>query len=325
MNYDSAASSPPSSTRRWRPPTGRASTSARRRARRAASCAGCGIGDYLEVTAPPAKEMGGIRFEADGNVTMLSGTLDYGQGHCDALRPGAEREARHSVRAHQAAAGRFATSSSVGGGTGGSKSSWSAAGLRRSGRQGDRARAGRSPAHVLEASAADIEFARGRFTIAGTDRGIGIMELADKLRGGHDAARRACRSSLDVSHISENRPSRSPTAATSPRSRSIRDTGQIEVVRYTMVNDFGTVINPMLVEGQAHGGVVQGIGQALMERTVYTSRASRSTGSLHGLRPAARRRRAGLRHRAPLGAVPRPTCWASRAAARRAAPARCPR
>ena len=58
-----------------------------------------------------------------------------------------------------------------------------------------------------------------------------------------------------------------------------RDTGQIEVVRYFMVNDFGTVINPMLVAGQAHGGVVQGIGQALMERTVYDQQGQPLTGS----------------------------------------------
>ena len=53
------------------------------------------------------------------------------------------------------------------------------------------------------------------------------------------------------------------TAATSPRWRSIRTTGAVEVVRYTVVNDFGVMVNPMLVEGQVHGGIVQGIGQAL--------------------------------------------------------------
>ena len=62
-----------------------------------------------------------------------------------------------------------------------------------------------------------------------------------------------------------------------------------------MVNDFGTVINPLLVEGQAHGGVVQGIGQALMERTVYDEDGQLADRLLHGLRHAARRRRAALR------------------------------
>ncbi len=70
-----------------------------------------------------------------------------------------------------------------------------------------------------------------------------------------------------------------PTAATSPKSRSIRETGIVEVVSYVCVNDFGTVINPMIVEGQLHGGVVQGIGQALMELAVYDADGQLLTGS----------------------------------------------
>ena len=70
-----------------------------------------------------------------------------------------------------------------------------------------------------------------------------------------------------------------PTAVTSPRSRSIPETGIVEVVKYSCVNDFGTVINPMIVDGQLHGGVVQGIGQALMENTVYDGDGQLLTGS----------------------------------------------
>ena len=70
------------------------------------------------------------------------------------------------------------------------------------------------------------------------------------------------------------RPRPSPTAATSPRSRSIRKPASSEIERYVAVDDFGTLVNPMLVEGQVHGGVVQGIGQALMEQTVYDGAAS---------------------------------------------------
>ena len=68
-------------------------------------------------------------------------------------------------------------------------------------------------------------------------------------------------------------------AATSPRWRSIRRPASTEVVRYTMVNDFGTLVNPMLVEGQLHGGVMQGIGQALMEMTAYDEQGQLVTGS----------------------------------------------
>ena len=70
----------------------------------------------------------------------------------------------------------------------------------------------------------------------------------------------------------------------------------IEVVRYNMVNDFGTVINPMLVEGQAHGGVVQGIGQALLERDGLRRGRPAADRLVHGLRAAAAVRRAGVRH-----------------------------
>ena len=85
--------------------------------------------------------------------------------------------------------------------------------------------------------------------------------------------------SLDVSHISDNPPFSFPNGCHIAEVEIDRDTGVIEVVRYFMVNDFGTVINPMLVAGQAHGGVVQGIGQALMERTVYDPQGQPVTGS----------------------------------------------
>jgi len=94
------------------------------------------------------------------------------------------------------------------------------------------------------------------------------MELADKLRGGLKLPADLPQS-LDVSHISDNPPFSFPNGCHVAEVEIDRDTGTIEVVRYSMVNDFGTVINPMLVAGQAHGGVVQGIGQALMEHQVY--------------------------------------------------------
>ena len=238
---------------------------------------GRGIGSYLEVTGPPAKEYGGIRFEADGTVTMLSGTLDYGQGHATpfaqvlSAKTGIPFE---RLRLLQGDSDQL----KVGGGTGGSKSALVAsqafleAGdiLIEQGRQ--------IAAHVLEASAVDIEFMHGRFTIAGTDRGIGIMELADKLRSGLTLPPDVPQS-LDVSHISDNPPFSFPNGCHVAEVEIDRDTGTIEVVRYFMVNDFGTVINPMLTAGQAHGGVIQGIGQALMERTIYDGQGQPVTGS----------------------------------------------
>jgi len=238
---------------------------------------GRGIGSYLEVTGPPSKEYGGIRFEEDGTVTMLSGTLDYGQGHAT---PFAQVLAAHvgipfeRFRLLQGDSDQL----KVGGGTGGSRSALVAsqafleAGdkLIEQGKQ--------IAAHVLEASAVDIEFAHGRFTIAGTDRGIGILELADRLRGGMTLPADLPQS-LDVSHISDNPPFSFPNGCHIAEVEIDRDTGHIDVVRYFMVNDFGTVINPMLVAGQAHGGVLQGIGQALMEHTIYDPQGQPVTGS----------------------------------------------
>ena len=238
---------------------------------------GRGIGSYLEVTGPPSKEYGGIRFEEDGTVTMLSGTLDYGQGHAT---PFAQVLAAHvgipfeRFRLLQGDSDQL----KVGGGTGGSRSALVAsqafleAGdkLIEQGRQ--------IAAHVLEASALDIEFAHGRFTIAGTDRSIGILELADRIRGGLTLPADLPQS-LDVSHISDNPPFSFPNGCHIAEVEIDRDTGHIDVLRYFMVNDFGTVINPMLVAGQAHGGVLQGIGQALMEHTIYDPQGQPVTGS----------------------------------------------
>src|SRR5262249_40285511 len=137
----------------------------------------------------------------------------------------------------------------------------------------------RPAAQVPEAPPADIEFANGRFLIAGTDRAIGIMELAARLRDGVKLPE-GTPSTLDVRHVSEG-----PGASTYPNGCHVceveldPDTGVIEVVNYVSVNDFGTIINPLIVEGQLHGGVVQGIGQALMEMTVYDGDGQFLTGS----------------------------------------------
>ena len=238
---------------------------------------GRGIGQYLEVTGPPAKEYGGIRFEDDGGITMLSGTLDYGQGHATPFAQILSEKLGLPFERFRLLQGD-SDQLKVGGGTGGSKSALvgsqafieAADKLIENGKQ--------LAAHVLEASAVDIEFARGRFTIAGTDRSVGILELVDKLRSGLKVPD-GVPQSLDISHISDNPPFSFPNGCHVAEIEIDRDTGHIEVVRYSMVNDFGTVINPMLTEGQAHGGVVQGIGQALMERTVYDEQGQPLAGS----------------------------------------------
>lgn len=238
---------------------------------------GRGIGQYLEVTAPPQNEMGGIRFEKDGFVTIITGTLDYGQGHWSAFA-----QVLHSKLGIPFEVIRLLQGDSdeliAGGGTGGSKSIMAsgAAILEAS----DKVIAiGREvAAELLEAGAGDIAFADGRFAIAGTDRGIGIMEVAARLREG-PALPEGVPRSLDVQHVHESSPSAYPNGCHVAEVEIDPETGTTHVMRYAMVNDFGTVVNPMLVEGQLHGGVVQGIGQALLERTAYDAEGQLVSGS----------------------------------------------
>jgi aerobic carbon-monoxide dehydrogenase large subunit len=239
---------------------------------------GLGIGSFLEVTAPPSKEMGGIRFEADGTVTIITGTLDYGQGHAAPFAQVLTEKLGipfDRIRLLQGDSDELL----AGGGTGGSKSIMHSgtAIVEASAKVIDQGK--QIASHVLEASASDIEFTHGRFVIAGTDRAIGIMDLAEKLRSGLKLPE-GTPATLSVSHVSDG-----PGASTYPNGCHIceveldPDTGVIEVVKYASVNDFGTVVNPLIVEGQLHGGVIQGVGQALMEMTAYDEDGQLLTGS----------------------------------------------
>jgi carbon-monoxide dehydrogenase large subunit len=138
-------------------------------------------------------------------------------------------------------------------------------------------------AHMLEAAVADIEFERdaeglGRFTIAGTDRGIGIMELAERIRTANNPPPEMP-ASLDVRHVFGEAPMAYPNGCHICEVEIEPDTGTVEVVRYHSVNDFGVIVNPLLVAGQAHGGIAQGIGQALYERVSYSEEGQLLSGS----------------------------------------------
>jgi carbon-monoxide dehydrogenase large subunit len=133
--------------------------------------------------------------------------------------------------------------------------------------------------HALEASAGDIEFKDGRFIVAGTDRAIDIMTLAQKVRSGAVRLPPDAPQSFDVKHVSDGAPAAYPNGCHVCEVEIDPATGQTAVVKYIAVNDFGTVINPLMVEGQTHGGVVQGIGQALMEHTVYDENGQLLSGS----------------------------------------------
>ncbi|MFC4165831.1 xanthine dehydrogenase family protein molybdopterin-binding subunit [Teichococcus aestuarii] len=243
---------------------------------------GRGVGNFLECTAPPAKEMGGLRFGEDGSVTIVTGTLDYGQGHWTPFA-----QVLHQTLGIPFERIRLVQGDSdqliAGGGTGGSKSLMAsgAAIVEASALVVEKARA--AAAHVLEAAVADIEFephAEGgaRLSIAGTDRGIGLLELAQRLRT-ETHLPDGVPETLDVSHIFDQAPMAFPNGCHIAEVEIDPETGVTRIDRYVTVNDFGVIVNPLLVQGQAHGGIVQGIGQALMERTAYSEDGQLLSGS----------------------------------------------
>jgi len=238
---------------------------------------GRGIGHYLEVTADAANEMGGIRFEEDGTVTIITGTLDYGQGHASPFSQVLSAKLGipfEKIRLLQGDSDQLV----AGGGTGGSRSMMQSGGAILEASDIVIERGKQLAAQFLEAAVADIEFVRGRFSIAGTDRWIGIMDLAARARIEQRLPEDLPRT-LDVSHVFKGVPSAFPNGCHIAEVELDPDTGFVEVVSYATVNDFGVLVNPMLVAGQAHGGIAQGLGQALCESVVYDEDGQLLTGS----------------------------------------------
>jgi carbon-monoxide dehydrogenase large subunit len=248
----------------------------KRESRKNGKLRGIAVGSYLEVTAPPSGELGKITFDADGGVTLTTGTLDYGQGHATPFAQVLSSQLGvpfEKIRLEQNDSDlvRF------GNGTGGSRSITATGQAIVEASALVIAKGKQAASHLLEASETDIEFAGGRFTIAGTDRAIDIMELAQRMRDSKlpDGAP----ASLDVDHNSNATESALPNGCHVAEVEVDPDTGVVHVVNYTGVNDFGTVVNPMIVAGQLHGGVAQGIGQALMEHVRYDEHGQPITGS----------------------------------------------
>ncbi len=125
-------------------------------------------------------------------------------------------------------------------------------------------------AHLLEAAEADIEFKDGKFTVAGTDRSKAFARSRARRPTCRTTTRSTSWSRGSTRRRSTTPPtSRSPPARTSAKSKSTRRRASSTVVNFAACDDFGNIINPMIVEGQVHGGLAQGIGQALLERCVY--------------------------------------------------------
>jgi aerobic carbon-monoxide dehydrogenase large subunit len=238
---------------------------------------GRGVASYLEVTAPPNKEMGGIRFEDDGTVSVITGTQDYGQG----IRMGFRQLMANRLGVPWDKVTVILGDSDeliAGGGSGGSRST-QASGSALVAASDEVVKKGKqAAAHVLEAAVQDIEFEAGTFRISGTDRMIGLLDLAARLRGANDLPD-GVPGDIDASLIHDDPPSGFPNGSHIVEVEIDPETGQVGIESYTAVNDFGTIINPLLVAGQAHGGIVQGIGQVLTENVVYDEDGQLLTGS----------------------------------------------
>ena len=228
---------------------------------------GLGHAVYIEQSGFPPDEFAELRFDQSGTLTVLMGTQSSGQGHQTAYTQlAAERLgiAPEKIRVLQGDTAAI----SFGRGTGGSRSI--PVGGASLAQAADKliAKGRRIAAHLFEAAEADVEFADGVFSVTGTDRRLGIEEIA---RAAFDPARRP----PDVEPGFDETGHFMPPQPTFPNGCHVceveiePDTGHIEIVRYLVVDDFGVVINPLLLAGQVQGGVAQGVGQAMLERTVF--------------------------------------------------------
>nr|MCU0946241.1 xanthine dehydrogenase family protein molybdopterin-binding subunit [Rubritepida sp.] len=232
---------------------------------------GIGVAYYLEATGGGPTENAKVVFADDGLVDVFVGTQSTGQGHETAYAMLTSHELgipMDRIRVKQG----DSDSLPAGGGTGGARSLYSegqailvtTASVVEKGKQ--------AAAEALEAAVVDIEFTPkgpngGQFAVAGTDRAIGILDLAAKQRARVAAGEDTFL--LDTLETAKIEAHTFPNGCHVAEVEVDPDTGVVTIPRYIVVDDVGHALNPLIVRGQVHGGVAQGIGQAVMERTAY--------------------------------------------------------
>ena len=221
---------------------------------------GLGFAYHIKGTGGSPDENVDIRFEPDGTVSLITGTQHIGQGHETtfpqilAHRLGVPNE---RIRLRQGDTDLIA----AGGGHGSSRATYM--GGTAMWRASDEiiAKGTALAADALEAAEADIRFEDGRFVVSGTDRSIPLLEVA--------ALGRAAGKPLDTFHAWTREHMTFPNGAHVVEVEIDRDTGRTSLARYTAVDDYGVLVNPMIATGQAHGAMAQGVGQALLEHATY--------------------------------------------------------
>ncbi|MGH8432601.1 MAG: xanthine dehydrogenase family protein molybdopterin-binding subunit, partial [Solimonas sp.] len=225
---------------------------------------GLGYAYHIKGTGGPPEENVEVRFEADGSVSLITGTQHIGQGHETTFpqilvhRLGVPNE---RIRLRQGDTDLIA----AGGGHGSSRATYM--GGTAMWRASDEiiAKGTALAADTLEAAEADIRFEDGRFVVSGTDRAVGLTEVA--------ALGREKGKPLDTYHFWKREHLTFPNGAHVVEVEIDRDTGRVLLARYTAVDDYGVLVNPMVVAGQAHGAMAQGVGQALLEHATYDGRS----------------------------------------------------
>jgi carbon-monoxide dehydrogenase large subunit len=230
---------------------------------------GRGIGCYIEVTGSAnLSETVDVTVAGDGKVTVVSGTQPMGQGLWTSYAQIVAEQLGVAPDAIVVVQGDTAIVK-TGGGSGGSRSLQVGGAAVLAGANAAIDAGRKLAAGALEAAEADIEFRGGRFTIAGTDRSIGLFELAARQPG----AKFVCTASATAKEQTW------PNGCQVAEVEIDPETGVVTVTRHTAVDDIGRVMNPLIAHGQIEGGIGQGIGQAIVERTVYDENGQLLTGS----------------------------------------------
>ena len=246
---------------------------------------GIGVGCFLETSRGAPNEGAEVRFDGDGTVTVAVGTESNGQGHETAFAQiAADRLGVPMAAIRYVQADTRAVKSGAGHGGARSMHMGGAAVVKAIDATLEKARS--LAAHLLQASESELAFAAGGFAVRGSGRRIDLLSMA---RESGSAFGSHVMNMTDVFTF--------PSGCHVAEVEIDPDTGGATLVRYTAVDDYGRLINPLLTVGQVQGGVAQGIGQALVEHTVYDRPVRPAIERLaDGLCDAARRRLPELRH-----------------------------
>ncbi len=239
-------------------------------ARRRGKLRGLGLSNTIERAAAPGFESAEIRFDRSGTLTLLSGSINQGQGHetiykqvlCDRLGIHPDR-----VQYVQGDTDKVA----IGEGTGGSRSATLGGSAVLLASDKIIAKASLIAARVLGVESGEIKFADGIFSATRTNRTITIGEIAKESVNPKNLAD-GMEPGLVAGAIYSGKVANYPNGCHVCELEIDDETGQVEILRYSVVDDVGTVMNPLLLEGQISGGIAQGLGQALMEDIRFDAR-----------------------------------------------------